>query len=537
MPVEVNYPGFTIDEVSSTGHSITPVATSITAFVGRTLTGPIEQPTDIFNFGDFQRLFGGLAGDYPLGYAVAQFFDNGGAQAQICRLFEAGVGGDGYARLSLITTGAPLGLVAASPGLWGKRLGASVDSNGITAQTAALFAQYGLGAADLFNLTLSLTDTKGRIVASERYLNLAVADRSGSAPFPNRIDRVLEAQSNLARVESASVVAPLTQSVVSDGGADEGTALSPATMIGDREARTGLYALDKSALFNLLCIPPDSRIRPGNGTPGQDLDRAVRQAAARYCAERRAIFLVDPLADWQVKAAAGQIAAIDPASLGIGGSSASGSPIARNAAVYFPRIIVEDMLDKGRPAVFAPCGAVAGIIAATDMARGIWKAPAGQNAGIAGIFGLESVLDDTDNGILNPLGINCLRNFPIIGPVVWGARTVQGADVLADDYKYLSVRRLVLFIEESLYGGTQWAAFEANDELLWSSLRLEISSFLGDLGRQGAFYSYTVTCDASTTTPNDIDQGVVNIIVQIAPEQPADFIVIEIQQSTAQAAE
>lgn len=532
MPVEVSYPGVYIEELSSATQGIAPVATGITAFVGRTLWGPVERASDIFNFGDLQRLFGGLAVDYPLSYAVQQFFENGGSQAQICRLFEHGVQGDGYARLSLATAEARLGLVAANPGAWGNRLSASVDTDGITAQTMAPFTQYGLGESDLFNLTLSLTDAEGRIVASERYLNLAVADRAGTAPFPNRIDRVLENQSNLARVDMLPEAAPITQSVVSDGNGDNGTALSPTTMIGNRQARTGLYSLDNSDLFNLLCLPPDRRIHAGGDVSGQDLDPAVRQAAASYCAERRAIFIVDPPADWQAKVAAGQIAAIDPASLGISGTSASGSPIARNAAVYFPRIIAEDMLDKGRPAVFAPCGAVAGIIAATDMARGIWKAPAGQSAGIAGIVGLETDLDDAANGVLNPLGINCLRNFSTYGPVVWGARTLQGADALADDYKYLPVRRLVLFIEETVSRGTRWTAFEANNEALWSSLRLQISSFLADLQRQGAFYSYTITCDATTTTQVDIDQGVVNILVLIAPAKPAEFIVIQIQQST-----
>lgn len=175
---------------------------------------------------------------------------------------------------------------------------------------------------------------------------------------------------------------------------------------------------------------------------------------------------------------------------------------------------------------------MAGIIAATDTARGVWKTPAGQQAGIAGIIGPETKLSDTGNGQLGPLGINCLRSFPVIGPVIWGARTLQGADTLADDYKYLPVRRLILFIEESLWRATQWAAFEANAEPLWSSLRLQISAFLAGLARQGAFYSYAVTCDATTTTQVDVDEGVVNILVQIAPEKPVEFLIIQIQQRT-----
>jgi phage tail sheath protein FI len=145
-------------------------------------------------------------------------------------------------------------------------------------------------------------------------------------------------------------------------------------------------------------------------------------------------------------------------------------------------------------------------------------------------------LTDGQNGVLNQLGINCLRNFPVIGPVVWGARTLRGADQFEDDYKYIPVRRLTLYIEDSLYRGTQWAVFEPNDEALWSTLRLSVTSFLADLARQGAFYNYAVTCDASTTTPTDIANGKVNILVQIAPVKPAEFVMIQIQQTAATSA-
>lgn len=203
---------------------------------------------------------------------------------------------------------------------------------------------------------------------------------------------------------------------------------------------------------------------------------------------------------------------------------------AKNAAVYFPRIWREDILMKSQPALFAPSGAIAGVIASTDVARGVWKAPAGAEAGIAGVQKLELALDDDENGQLNSLGINCLRSFPVTGPVVWGARTLRGADALEDDYRYIPVRRLTLFIESSLLAGTQWAVFEPNDEALWSALRLQAGSFLAELSRQGAFHDYTVRCDATTTTQGDIDRGIVNILVQIAPAKPAEFVVIWIQQ-------
>jgi phage tail sheath protein FI len=170
------------------------------------------------------------------------------------------------------------------------------------------------------------------------------------------------------------------------------------------------------------------------------------------------------------------------------------------------------------------------------MTRGVWKAPAGITAGIGGIDGLELDINDAQNGQLNPVGINCLRNFPVVGPVVWGARTLRGADVLSDDYKYIPVRRLTLYIEESLYRGTKFAVFEPNDEALWSQLRLSIGAFMDGLYRQGAFYGYTVACDRTTTTQADIDRGVVNVVVGFAPEKPAEFIVLQIQQQAGQTA-
>jgi len=166
----------------------------------------------------------------------------------------------------------------------------------------------------------------------------------------------------------------------------------------------------------------------------------------------------------------------------------------------------------------------------------VWKAPAGITAGIGGINGLEFNLNDEQSGQLNPVGINCLRNFPIMGPVVWGARTLRGADMLSDDYKYVPVRRLALYIEESLYRGTKFAVFEPNDEALWSTLRQTIGAFMADLSRQGAFYGYDVSCDRTTTTQDDIDRGVVNIRVAFAPVRPAEFIVLQIQPLAGQTA-
>jgi phage tail sheath protein FI len=211
---------------------------------------------------------------------------------------------------------------------------------------------------------------------------------------------------------------------------------------------------------------------------------------------------------------------------------------ARNAALYFPLVVQSDPELDGQFDTFVPCGIVAGVMARTDVRRGVWKAPAGVDAAISGTVDLQVNLTDAQNGDLNQKGINCLRAFPGYGRVLWGARTMRGADQLADEYKYVPVRRLALFIEESLYRGTQWVVFEPNDEPLWSQIRLNVGAFMHNLFRQGAFQgsspgdAYFVKCDKETNPQNDIDRGIVNIHVGFAPLKPAEFVVIKIQQIT-----
>ncbi len=293
------------------------------------------------------------------------------------------------------------------------------------------------------------------------------------------------------------------------------TPLSAPDIIGDRLQQTGLYALEKCDLFNLLCIPPDTR--DGASTPAE-----VYAAAMRYCVERRAMLLVDPAAD------------ADAATLA--GASPLAGESTRNVAVYFPWIKKPDPLDQNHVARFSPSGAVAGVIARTDAQRGVWKAPAGTSAVLNGIQELDVRLTDHQAGILNTAGINCLRTFPILGNVIWGARTLRGSESLADEYKYIPIRRLALYIEESLARGTQWAQFEPIDEPLWAILRQTVGRFMHNLFLQGAFQgttaheAYLVKCDADTTTEPDRAAGIVNFIVGFAPLRPAEFLIMRIQQ-------
>lgn len=297
---------------------------------------------------------------------------------------------------------------------------------------------------------------------------------------------------------------------------DNGTKAAPALLSGVAADKTGLWALEDVDLFNLLVIPEASE---GAGSPGVVAD------AIAYCERRRAFMLIDaPENITDLKTA-------QPWAIG-----ASAPMRSRNSALFFPRLRAPDPLKNGIVGTFAAAGALAGLYARTDAERGVWKAPAGTSATIVGATGLQYTLTDGENGVLNPLGLNCLRTFPVYGTVSWGARTGFGADARADEYKYVPVRRLALFLEESLYRGTQWAVFEPNDEPLWAQIRLNLGAFMHTLFAQGAFQgrtprdAYFVKCDKETTTQNDIDLGRVNIVVGFAPLKPAEFVIIRIQQ-------
>jgi phage tail sheath protein FI len=311
------------------------------------------------------------------------------------------------------------------------------------------------------------------------------------------------------------------------GSGRDGDVLTATEINGSPLQKSGIFALDKADLFNLLCIPPATR--------DADTDSTVYQSAMQYCSARRAMLIVDAPLAWGTKP---ESAAADVLS-GISALNLSGIA-ARNAALYFPRVIEADPLRDGQSDLFVPCGIIAGVMARTDSQRGVWKAPAGLDAALNGIQGLQVNLTDNENGLVNPIGINCLRSFPVTGRVVWGARTLRGADQLADEYKYVPVRRTALFIEESLYRGTQWVVFEPNDEPLWAQIRLNVGAFMQNLFRQGAFQgktsreAYFVKCDKETTTQNDINLGIVNILVGFAPLKPAEFVIIKVQQIAGQ---
>lgn len=526
MPASLSYPGVYIQEIPSGSRTITGVATAVAAFVGRASRGPVDRPVTITSLAQFERTFGGLSRSSGLAYAVRDYYLNGGSQAVVVRLA-------GGAVSATVNVDSAVTLEAIGPGTWGNAL--EVEVTHASGTEATLVAeQQGVPATELFHLTVregTLADPR----LSETYANVTLSEG------PRRLDTVL-LDSQLVHVAAGFTppasgrpsqrhpgLTPAHYSAGSASGGTDGTDSSTLALedyvggVGDTFAadKAGLYALKDADLFTMLVLPPSS--------PDGDLPDALWSPALSLCVEERALLIVDPPAGRTVTSIRTWIDGLNLTALG------------RNGALFYPRIRRADPLRDGALGTFTPGGAVAGVMARTDGARGVWKAPAGLEAGIAGASGLEVALTDGENGQLNPYGINCLRTFRGVGSVVWGSRTLRGADLLADEYKYIPVRRLALFLEETLFRNTQWVVFEPNDEPLWAQVRASIGAFMQDLFRQGAFQgstprdAYFVRCDAETTTQYDIDRGIVNIVVGFAPLKPAEFVVVSIQQKTAAA--
>ncbi len=655
MPVTPTTPGVYIEEISSGVRTIVGVSTSVTGVLGYFRRGPLDTPIQVFNMGGVEREFGGIHPLDEAGYALQQFFLNGGSNAWVVRVASGDATALRAAGMSVATnSGNDLDVQAGrqyrgrsitDPGTWGDNVRVVVD-----------FETRDPADNTLFNLTASEVDrVDGRrvVLRSESYANLStdatssdyaiakvneaskliqLSDPGGpigrpdenaslgspvnpATPFgptstlnvstggpgravtltdlaagttfaaaPRDIRRALERAIRLAgttnnepalagatvSIRSGALVVRAGGRTTADfdpsviltfsengqttaadlgllvaggatanvqeyalGGAVAGSQTGSTTgldgllpdqdaLIGDFDDKLGIYALRDVDLLNILVIPGAVA-----GHLNDDQTAAVYAAAEAFCRDERAFLIVDlperinevqEVRDW-----------IDDRNIRD-----------RNAATYFPRIRIPDLLNDGRPRSVGAGGTMAGVYARTDGERGVWKAPAGLDAVLRNVQGYDADLTDPENGQVNPVGINALRRFPIYGRVAWGARTLDGADVQASEWKYIPVRRFALFLEESLYRGLQWVVFEPNDEPLWSQVRLNVGAFMHDLFRKGAFQgtsprdAYFVKCDAETTTQNDINQGVVNVVVGFAPLKPAEFVIIKIQQMAGQ---
>jgi len=661
MSTSYTYPGVYIHELQSPVHTIAAVATSIAAFVGYTPRGIDNRAQEIFSFADFERLFGGLASDSELSYAVQQFYQNQGTQAIVVRTPRHGAAGADVVFDTLTFT-------ALSSGAWANgQVLIDVDVQGVDLTADPL--AFNLTVTDLMDQTtesfpnLTLDHTKNNFISAvvndpdngsqlvkvtvpttppttaaavtgilgtaitTTSVNSAVLDAtktakddfslklSTSSPTtppsplpldgikifgkgtsipqtlsgianqvqqainaflvvkmpgasvqcvvaPNGTGQALRVQATLPENPDAVVTfsapasgsdasaalglaAPTTANVAhyalgtanafasqtsSAKGSDGAGLPQTGDIIGDPAKFTGIYALLKTDLFNLLSIPDATRALPNDpSTPDPNVDtNAIYGAAIALCVDRRAFLLIDAppnvntvggAVDWKST----QLTVVNP-----------------NGAAFFPRLRLPDPENDFQLRTFAPSGVVAGVYANIDAARGVWKAPAGIEAVLNGVQSMAYKLSDQENGALNPLGLNCFRSFPVYGSVLWGARTLVGADALTNQWKYVPVRRMALFLEESLFRGTKWVVFEPNDEPLWAAIRLNVGAFMQTYFLKGAFQgktpneAYFVKCDKETTTQTDIDNGIVNILVGFAPLKPAEFVVIQIEQLTGQ---
>jgi phage tail sheath protein FI len=535
MPkISTTYPGVYVEELPDTVRSIVGVNTSTAAFIGRALKGPVNVPVPIYSFSEFERIFGGLWINSKMSYAVYQFFQNGGRDALIVRVQ------NGATKSTIDIKGAFV-IEAANEGAWSRNLEIQIEPINQKSfdNRHAINAELALDPADNFTLfslfVLERIRPDSELVTLESHKLLSTKSRSSRF-----VGKVLAEESQLIRIQDLKTVQAIQpvaapQPSSQPGSSGSITSTYKATTVGGDgvqpkdediynpdKPKSGIFALDKADLFNVLCIPPYSE---------SDVSLEVYLSALAYCEKRRAMLIVDPPSIWK--------SAQDPMNniTGIDGINGFGRLRHKNAAIYFPRLKATDPAMDNREHEFVPCGAVAGVIARTDAYRGVWKSPAGTEATLNGVSDLTVKLTDAENANLNSLGINCLGIIPTAGIVVWGARTMSGADGLADEWKYIAVRRMALYIEESLYRGTEWAVFEPNDEPLWAQIRLNVGAFMHDLFRKRAFQgttpkeAYLIKCDSETTTQNDIDRGIVNIVVGFAPIKPAEFLIIKIEQT------
>jgi phage tail sheath protein FI len=505
MPGTYTYPGVYVEEVPSGVRPIAGVSTSDTAFVDFFPRGPLNEPVRITSFEQFERRFDGFDAKSQASYAINQYFVNGGSVAWVVRA----VAGNNSAASHTLKAGSNdiLEVTGRDSGEWGRKLMVLVDHNTVP--------------TGLFNLTIEERAKVGsaEVVALEVHRNLSM-DSNHARYAVN----VVNADSQLVEVERKSGQNSTTSPDVLTATALTGGAAG--NVPGPTELAAGINALDKiaPAIFNLLCLPGLGDLNDANRL-------TVAAAATAYCARKRAFLLLDIPPD------------VDTAAemTSFRNDAAKMPAVHENSAIFFPRLKVADPLQGGLLRDIPASGTVAGIFARTDARRGVWKAPAGTDATIAGAE-LVTQLDDQAQGPLNVLGVNVLRSFPIYGALVWGARTTKGADAAANEWKYVPVRRTALFIEESLYQGLKWVVFEPNDEPLWAQIRSNVDAFMNGLFRQGAFAglstrdAYFVKCDKDTTTSADVDRGIVNILVGFRPLKPAEFVVLKIQQMAGQAA-
>jgi phage tail sheath protein FI len=536
---ELLHPGVYVLEVPSAVRPIEGVSTSTAAFVGAAEKGPVPgtilptgrmaQPVLVTSLTDYSRQFGGFLRDSFLTYAARAFFENGGRRLYVVRVVGRSLTSPSLpARPAVSPASAALAISAANPGVWGNRLSVRIDPS---------------SDGDARNFKLSVLEGGTLVEAFDALTFEGSPNLAAAAANPADYGRTaVNSRSEFIAITADFTARPGNTTIQLANGSD-GPPVLPSEFIGAAAADstvtgTGLHALDKVTDVNLIALP-------GQGDP------ATVNAGMAYCKTR-------PLQDCFFLGDSGSVSSVDAArtegtaptvrtiadartfaTTGVGGTPldrASGD----YGAIYFPWVLAADPLGRGRnPKILLPPSPfLAGLYARIDNSRGVFKAPAGTEAGVSGAVGVAVNVSDTEQDQLNPVGVNVIRTVPGSGFVVWGTRTI-GSDAA---WRYIPVRRMAIFLRVSIYNGIQWAVFEPNDEPLWASLRLNIRAFMLTQFRAGAFQgsrpddAFFVKCDSSTTTQQDIDNGVVNILVGFAPLKPAEFVVLKLSQKVNQPA-
>jgi phage tail sheath protein FI len=585
------YPGIYLTETADIPRTVTAATTSLTAIMGLFPRGPIDQAVLVSSQADFEAQFAGDTIEGLATYAVQQFFLNGGSGAWIVRL-AATDSTAATVNLSGIT------ITASSPGSWANGYAVALtDSTLPLAPTAPKYLDFTLYKGtpspsgppapileQIPNLPASdPAQLAALITAASQYVVAVTPQPPPSSvtanPTPVALAGGFDGTWNDSVFKDAvngQLNGPVTQGgqggssttpggqasgstgtggqasgSTGKGGQASGSSPSSAAPSGTpaQQPTSPLLDLIAPQVFNLLCIPDLVWMDLQDQT-------ATVQVAHKYAADHQAFLLVDPpppeagmgaKPTWMTST----VASVNTVGVGTVGLNALAQDwghlvldATRDAgAVYYPWLLIPDPASSGAQLYVPPSGTVAGIYAATDASRGVWKAPAGVDASLTNVTGLADVsINDTINGTLNVLGINAIRTFPIYGTVVWGSRTLAGSDLADSAWKYVPVRRLTDFIEQSLLQSLRWAIFEPNGPSLWSSISLEIGAFMSGLYAAGAFsgataaQAYQVVCDATTTSETDMLSGIVRVHVGFQPVEPAEFVVLNIVLNAGSAA-
>ena len=514
MP-EYKAPGVYVEEVERGPKAIEGVSTSVAGFVGVTERGPLE-PTLVTSFADFRRTFGGYATDEDwsnlsyetsLPYAVEGYFANGGSRAYVTRVVPKAWVDNEFAASTTLADGSgnnatdAVTVTAVGPGYWGDNVVVEVGpaSSGDSERFKLRIGYWRNGGTfSTGNGYDGIVDSKGRPTHEEVYDELS-ADKADTNYYETMVSGVsslvtLAPANDGVKPQEATTVLSISGSHNSNTSANDYTGQTYSD-------RAGLATFETVDEITMVSVPDESQ-------------HDVSGDVVTHCVDRK-----DRIALLSVRSEPSTSSGLDS---GI---------VSEYAALYYPWVRIRDPL-TGLQRAIPPTGHVAGIYARSDAEHGVHKAPA--NEQVRGIDGLDRTVTKGEQESLNPMGVNCIRSFRGRGIRVWGARTTSSDP----SWKYVNVRRLFMYVEESIDEGTQWVVFEPNDEELWARVRQTISNFLTGLWEDGALMGSTpeeaffVTCDRTTMTQNDIDNGRLICEIGIAPVKPAEFVVFRIAQWT-----